>query len=418
MPEGTPEPRIPVMIVVEATWEDQSGTLQTARARMENRSVSGACIRLRSQIKVGTKLKIQWRWDKFIGIAKYCRSEGRDFLVGLQRAAEQKAFAEKTVPIAPTITAPLEEVRANSSQLAKLKLDTVPILSIASSSAAIPPRRVGSETEIKEIPRSSQPPEIKTLPSTETQEQQPPQEKEVGKERIYMRRKWFEMGHKDENEDSLHGNGDGNSMAKNEPIIRAPVAMPRAEQAVVKPAEESAANSQIELLAMEDVYRAAGIMNPRKGYSINKVIEMLHSEHIRGASKEMKRASVLMALDAASISVDEVLQDAKVRQEAIDAYEAQQRKQFEALLAQKAEENVQIQAELERVKARYGERLRRNLDGIAREKATFGNWLTLKQQESQSMAEAVELCLKPQVSEPASNSLPEVSLVNASTKPV
>ncbi|MGA2606721.1 MAG: hypothetical protein ABSH01_04600 [Terriglobia bacterium] len=149
-----------------------------------------------------------------------------------------------------------------------------------------------------------------------------------------------------------------------------------------------------------------------------RVIEMLHSEHIRGSSKEMKRASVLLALDAAGISVDEVLQDANVRQEAIDAHEAGQRKQFEALLARKAEGNIQIQAELERVKTRYGERLRRNLDGMAREKATFGNWLTLKQQESQSMAEAVALCLKPPVSEPASSALPEDSLVNASTKPV
>jgi hypothetical protein len=31
-----PEPRSPVMILVEATWEDQSGTLQTARACMVN----------------------------------------------------------------------------------------------------------------------------------------------------------------------------------------------------------------------------------------------------------------------------------------------------------------------------------------------------------------------------------------------
>ncbi len=233
-----------------------------------------------------------------------------------------------------------------------------------------------------------------------------------------MPRKWFEMGHKDENQDSFQGNGDGNGTGKSETVTRAPAAAPRPAPAVAKPVEENAASSQIELLAMEDIYRAAGIINPRKGYSINKVIDMLHSEHIRGTSKEVKRASVLMALDAADISVDEVLQDAKVRQEAIDTYEAQQRKQFEALLAQKAEENVQIQAELERVKARYGERLRRNLDGIAREKATFGSWLTLKQQESQSMTEAVELCLKPQLSEPANNSLQEVSLVNASTKPV
>ncbi len=176
---------------------------------------------------------------------------------------------------------------------------------------------------------------------------------------------------------------------------RASAATLRAEHDTAKSAEEIPANSQVELFSMEDVYRAAGIMNPRKGYSFNKVSEILHSEHIRGSAKEIKRASVLMALDAAGISVDELLQDAKLRQEAIDAYEAQQRKQFEALLAQKAEENVQIRAELERVKAHYGERLRRNLDGIAREKATFGNWLTLKEQESVSITEAVELYLKP-----------------------
>jgi hypothetical protein len=60
-------------------------------------------------------------------------------------------------------------------------------------------------------------------------------------------------------------------------------------------------------------------------------------------------------------------------------------------MAQKAEENVQIQAELERVKTRYGERLRRNLDGMAREKATFGNCVTMKQQEWQSIANGTVL---------------------------
>jgi len=233
-----------------------------------------------------------------------------------------------------------------------------------------------------------------------------------------MRSKWLGLVHKDDKQDSLNGSGDARSNAYSDLGNRAPVPVPQAEQASADAAEEHAVGAPIELLPMEDIYRAAGIMNPRKGYSINKIIEMLHSEFIRGSSKEMKRASVLMALDAADISVDEVLQDARVRQEAIDAYEAQQRKEFEALLARKAEENIQIQAELERVKARYGERLRRNLDGIAREKATFGNWLTMKQQESQSMAEAVELCLKTPVSEPASSALPEDSLVNASTKPV
>jgi hypothetical protein len=37
------------------------------------------------------------------------------------------------------------------------------------------------------------------------------------------------------------------------------------------------------------------IAGPGRGYGMNKVVEMLHGEHIRGLSKEMQRASVLMA---------------------------------------------------------------------------------------------------------------------------
>ena len=54
-------------------------------------------------------------------------------------------------------------------------------------------------------------------------------------------------------------------------------------------------------------------------------------------------------------------------------------KLFEAQWARKAEENLQIQAELETVKARYIERVRRALAGVTREKATFGNWPPMKQ---------------------------------------
>jgi hypothetical protein len=129
-------------------------------------------------------------------------------------------------------------------------------------------------------------------------------------------------------------------------------------------------------MCMEDIYRAAGIMSPRRGYSVTKVVEMLHSDHTRGLSKEMRRAAVPMALDAAGVSADEVLRDAKIRQDAIDAYGAEQRKQMEAEWARKPDENIQLQAELESVRAHYMERLKRNLDGVAREKSTFGNWLT------------------------------------------
>jgi hypothetical protein len=52
---------------------------------------------------------------------------------------------------------------------------------------------------------------------------------------------------------------------------------------------------------------------------------------------------------------------------------------------------------------------------MAREKATFGNWL---QQEAQSMAEAMDPCLKAPAPEPSSNGLEEVSLAGTRVKPV
>jgi hypothetical protein len=99
-----PEPRSAVMILVQATWEDQHGTLQTARACMENRSPSGACIRVPARIAAGTKLKIQWRWEEFNGVAKYCRTDGQEYLVGVQRIAAvvpRGAAATTTKTIAP-----------------------------------------------------------------------------------------------------------------------------------------------------------------------------------------------------------------------------------------------------------------------------------------------------------------------------
>jgi hypothetical protein len=154
-----------------------------------------------------------------------------------------------------------------------------------------------------------------------------------------------------------------------------------------------------DLLSTDDIYRAAGILAPRMGYSIRKVADMLASDHLRGLSDEMKRASVLMALDAAGIPVDEVLRDAAARQSAINSYESDQWEHFEEFWAAKATENAHIQAELERITAQYQERIKRNLDEIAREKVVFAQWQTMKQQEAERIGEAAGICAKPSIEE-------------------
>jgi len=430
-----PEFRTPVMTLVEASWQDQRGALQTVHARMEDKSSGGACIRVKTPIGVGSKLRIQWRFEQFSGTARYCRSEGREYIVGIQRDTTKSSIPNQPAPMGvppledvsssdlplPTVKTPTlparQESKSNEIPIAEPKVESAPMVPTATNAVAGPPSGVVYEMDERDRLLISEIQEFDVLQRTQFQTKSLSKGRESGKERKHMRPKWLELPWHDKQERlSLGGAGngeasdDGNSNGKSEKEKYMPHLTQPREKAPVHSARE-VPNFQVELLPMEDIYRAAGIMNPRRGYSINKVVDMLHSEHICGLSKEMKRAALLMALDAAGMLINQVQQDAKARLDALDAYEAEQRKQIEAEWARKAEEVIQIQAELESIKAHYMARIGRNLEGVAREKATFNSWLTLKQQECQSMAEAVELCLKSAVSPSPSPS--DVGMVKA-----
>lgn len=211
-----------------------------------------------------------------------------------------------------------------------------------------------------------------------------------------MQRNWLGLPNRN-NKGDLAASA-GAESEKHDPAFAEPRPSPKPSPDSAQP---NAAYVRVELLPMEEIYLAAGIVNPRKGYSINKVVDMLNSEHVRALPQEMKRAAVLMALDAAGIPIDQIQQDAKARQDALNSYEAAQKKQADAEWLRKGEENAQIQTELERVKANFMARIRRNLEEVAREKTRFSEWLDTKHQEIQKMSDAVDLCLKPVVAEPA-----------------
>jgi hypothetical protein len=216
-----------------------------------------------------------------------------------------------------------------------------------------------------------------------------------------MSSKWLDMAFRRQKQEAPNGTTNGQPV----PANRAPGEAAAADKTQAHAGGKDLAKPQGDLQAMADIYRAAGILNPRMGYSISKVIEMLNSEHLRALPNDTKRAAVLMALDAAGISIEEVLRDATRRQAALDAYEADQRKQFEDYWGRKAGANAQIQAEMERVTAQYLDRINRNLNEVALEKAALAKWQTMKQQEAERISEAAGLCSKPCPSEPPSGSL-------------
>ena len=430
-----PEFRMPVMTLVEASWEDPSGASRTAAARMEDRSTGGACIRIKTPIGVGSKVRIQWRFEQFSGTAKYCRSEGREYLVGIQRDITENPIPSQRAPagvpaqksmganVAAASTVKAEnlpkpqESKPKEIPLAELKAERViPTLTAAPAGAALAtlPQSGGYEMDDGERRRISRLDEFNALRRAQFKAKQLPKRAQAGKERKPMQRKWLELpwGNKpdglsvtgdqggDENINAEDEKGEDEKKENLRPALTPPGTPPPKKSAAAR----EVPNFQVELLAMEDIYRAAGIMLPRKGYSIKKVVEMLNSAHICGLPKEMKRVALLMALDAAGVPIDEVLRDAEARRDALDSYETAERKQVEAEWARKAEENLQIQAELESIRAHYTARIGRNLEGVAREKATFDSWVTLKQEECRSIAEAAELCMKLPACEPATAS--------------
>src|ERR1041385_8454137 len=69
------------------------------------------------------------------------------------------------------------------------------------------------------------------------------------------------------------------------------------------------------------IYEAAEIATPAHGYTILKVAGMLQSEHLHGLPQEVKRSSILVALEAAGAKIDDVIQDAVRRDRALDSFE-------------------------------------------------------------------------------------------------
>jgi len=141
--------------------------------------------------------------------------------------------------------------------------------------------------------------------------------------------------------------------------------------------------------SFEEIYKAAEIPPAPQGYSILKISQMLESEHIRNLPSDVKRSSVLVALDAAGVDVKEIIQDAIRRDRALDTYERVQQRAADELEARKAKENCEIQAQIDKYVTEQRAKIQSNNEEVSREKERFTGWRLKKQQEEKKIAEAV-----------------------------
>jgi len=372
------EPRVAMMALAKVTWEDGTGTSYAASVTIEDTSSYGACIRTRAPIAIGSRLKVDWRGGRFSGVAKYCRQYRDDFIVGVQRDLRDGSARPGSSPVttmnrqAPA-GAKIPNTAAQAPALPAARGQASPPISVTSLPAGA---SVENPTGAAPIDARPAPPLLNTTTEDST--------------------KWLRREPRPDRKDAAN-----KMMASPEPndAKRVGIDLPAHRSPQTRPVAEGPAVSG-PLLQIEDIYRAKGIIGLRMGYSIHKVVEMLGSNHARDLPPEMKRASVLMALDAAGVPLDDVLRDAELRVEALNTYETDQERQLAEYESRKVQENAAIQAEMERVTAHYLERLKRNMDDVTQMRAPFAAWQAAKQQEAQRIAEAVELCSKsaPEIS--------------------
>jgi hypothetical protein len=145
--------------------------------------------------------------------------------------------------------------------------------------------------------------------------------------------------------------------------------------------------------SFEQIYLNAAVKPPRIAYGILKVAAMVNSAHLAGLSSDAKRCSLLMALEAAGVEVEDLLQDAVVRQKALNEYEEVQQQKLKDFEGAKLEENSKLQAELDRITGQFLTRIQANLEDVAREQDKFRGWQRSKQQEAQKITEAATFCV-------------------------
>ncbi len=194
-----------------------------------------------------------------------------------------------------------------------------------------------------------------------------------------MLKRWFESNGNGASRVEPHRNGAADQAAVVEEVASA-----------IPPEPPAAAEEPDEF---DLIYRSATVKPPQLPYGIMRVIGMLNSQHLAALTPDVRRPALMMALEAVGAEVEDLLQDAVVRQRALKEYEERQQEKLRRIEAEKLVENRRLQAEMERITAEFMARMQANLDFVARRQDELRAWQRRKNQQSQQIADAAAMCV-------------------------
>jgi len=145
-----------------------------------------------------------------------------------------------------------------------------------------------------------------------------------------------------------------------------------------------------DLPSFEQIYNSVGIKTSSHGFNIYKIEEMLKSNYLKNMNSEVKKNSVLVALEAIKVPIEDIIQDAINRDKALDSYEKYEEKKLKDYENRKSEENKKIQEEIERFFNEKREQIQNNDKLVQMARERFKNWQAQKKAEEQRIFEALK----------------------------
>jgi len=154
------------------------------------------------------------------------------------------------------------------------------------------------------------------------------------------------------------------------PAMTAP--MPSWKPAPSEPSSVVGGTIPADVADFATVYKGALVQAPSHGYGVDRVADMLAHKSLAGLDKAVRASAVLAALDAAGVSIAEVIHDGVLRYKALVAFEAA--KDLE--LNQVRPRNDRRVAELKTAVESYQKAKQGEVDALSRESGAAAAALT------------------------------------------
>ena len=163
---------------------------------------------------------------------------------------------------------------------------------------------------------------------------------------------------------------------------RVEIGEPQLEQPVARVGEE--------LPSFEAIYQAFGIKEPVNAFTVYRAEELLKSSHLKGASGEIKRSALMVALEALRIPAEDVIQDAVKRDKALTQFEKIEERRLREMEQKKSEENKRLQEEMERIFNEIREKMEDNNNSVKEARDKFQAWQEEKEKEEQRLSSVLQ----------------------------